>query len=117
MARDRVAEREEHRIVDRRRILRAGDELRVPRRQAGEAPRVRALVGDVVRAPREGVDGGEVAPQRAGEQPRADREVLVMAARDAQTVRVRGGECARIDPVVPADGHTGGHAASAPGRP
>src|SRR5439155_6193869 len=67
-------------------------------------------------AARERVDGGQVRTEPTGNQPRPDREVLVVRARDPHAVRVRRGEA----PVVASDGRArrraGRHAASAPGR-
>src|SRR5262249_61988778 len=61
--RDRVAEGEEDRIVDRLRILRAGEELLPPERQTTESIGARrSLVGDVVRPAREGVDRPDLVP-------------------------------------------------------
>jgi len=46
------------------------------------------LVGEVIRCPRECIDGGDVTPHGSGHERGCDREVFVMASRVAETLAV-----------------------------
>ena len=48
------------------------------------------LIGDVVGAAGEGIDGGDVRSQVGGDEPRRDRKVLVVLAGDAEAGRRSG---------------------------
>ena len=77
-----VGERDEDRMVRRPGV--AGLELALPGIETGErAGRIGLLVGEIVGGAREGVDRRDVAPQVPRQQARAEREVLVVRARDA----------------------------------
>ena len=58
-------------------------------------PAQRAFVGEVVGHAGERVDRRHVRPHRARKQPRRDREVLVVLARETLAVRVGGREPGR----------------------
>src|SRR3989442_11575121 len=94
MRRVRLAEGSKDRVVRRARVARAGEELLFPRLQAddpvaGHAERL-SFVGDVVGPPREGVSRRQIVAKPPGQEPRADREVLVVRAGNARAVRICG---------------------------
>ena len=110
-------QREKDRILGRRGLAGAGEELRFPRREALEAPLVDPFVRQIVRAARERIDGREVVAERPGQEPGADGEVLVVRAGDARAVRVGRRQAGRVDAREGRCCDPGAHAASAPGRP
>ena len=112
-----MAEREKDRVVGRRGIAGAGEKLLFPRRQALETSLVGAFVGQVARPAREGVDGRQIVPERTGQQPGADGEVLVVCAREARAVRVGRGQASGVEARDRGRCNADAHAASAPGRP
>src|SRR5262249_60937525 len=88
----------------------------LPGGEPRDAAVVGTFVGEIVRAAREGVDGGEVVAQATRQEPRADGEVLVVPAGDPRAVRVGGRQARRIDAGSSARRDSRRHAASTPGR-
>ena len=56
-----------------------------------------ALVGEVVRRPRERVQRGDVRPHARRHQPRRDRKILVVRTRKPLALGVRGPQIGGVD--------------------
>ena len=89
-----MAERQEDRLRGRRGIDGTGEKLplEVVETREADGGGVRPLVGEVVADPGERVDRREIATQAARQEPRPDREVLVVRARPLLALGVCGRE-------------------------